>query len=102
MVGDKNLMLPKDRNHKEYHTLTSMPTSECDINPKRRNNTGDKDLKGRSNPTSPSCQTNDKEKCLNCGSEDIAWSGTTIGINKYTRACNKCGYVWNHEEVEKN
>ena len=53
---DKNL-----RNHKKYHTLSA----ECDITPKRCFDAGDKDLKGRSNPTSPSRQTSNKEDEIN-------------------------------------
>ena len=53
------------RNHKKYHTLFSMPTSECDITPKRCVDTGEKDLKGRFGATSPSCQTKNKEVEIN-------------------------------------
>ncbi len=49
-------------NHKEYHTLVPKARApECDITPKRCVDSGDKDLKGRSYPASPSRQTNLKE-----------------------------------------
>ena len=38
-------------------------------------------------------------KCPNCGSNDIAWSGTTFQGKKYNKACNKCGYCWDHKEA---
>lgn len=35
--------------------------------------------------------------CPNCGSDKIAWSGTTLRGFVYNKACNKCGYCWEPE-----
>ena len=40
-------------------------------------------------------------KCPCCGSPNVEWSGTTFKGKEYDYACNKCGYVWNKKEAEK-